>query len=104
MSTAFGIESNCINEPNNEYRTQGKKILKRNPIGVALFLFAPQILKFFSILITYRSITKFYMKMFRENVEHRKAHETVRHDFVNLLMQLMDKGYIDDDHDKTDKG
>ena len=102
MATAFGVASECINEPiNNEYRIKSKKILKRNPIGVALFLFAPHILKFFHIPIIYRSVTNFYMKMFREIVEERKALGINKQDFVNLLMELMKKGYIG--NNKPDK-
>ncbi|XP_011706828.1 PREDICTED: cytochrome P450 6k1-like [Wasmannia auropunctata] len=100
MSTAFGIESNCIKEPNNEYKIQGKKMFVMNPIWIALFLFAPQIMDFFSIPLTHRHVTKFYMNMFRKSVEYRQANKIVRHDFMNLLIQLMERGYIDPDDNK----
>ncbi|XP_012526373.1 probable cytochrome P450 6a14 isoform X2 [Monomorium pharaonis] len=100
MSTAFGIKSNCIEEPNNEYRIQGKKIFEVNSFWTAVAMFAPQIMEFFSIPITEQSVTNFYTKMFRENVEYRKAHNIVRHDFVDLLIQLMEKGYVDPEDDK----
>jgi len=100
MSTVFGIKSNCIEDPNNEYRTQGKKIFEMNPIWVALFVFGPQLMEFFSIPITDRQVITFYTNMFRENVEYRQAHNIVRHDFMNLLIQLMERGYVEPDDGK----
>ncbi|XP_012542586.1 cytochrome P450 6k1 isoform X2 [Monomorium pharaonis] len=102
MSAAFGIKSNCIEEPNNEYRIQGNKIFYINSIKIVLTLFAPQIMDFFSISLMAPSITKFYINMFRETVEYRQTNNIVRHDFVNLFIQLMERGYVDpDDDDKT---
>ncbi|XP_011875041.1 PREDICTED: probable cytochrome P450 6a14 [Vollenhovia emeryi] len=107
MSTAFGIKSNCIEEPNNEYRNNGKKIFKLNSVVIALAVFVPQILEIFSIPITDRRVTRFYMNMFRENVEYRQTHNIVRYDFMNLLIQLMERGYIEpdmnDDKQETNK-
>ncbi|XP_012527388.1 cytochrome P450 6k1 isoform X2 [Monomorium pharaonis] len=102
MSTAFGIKSNCMEEPNNEYRVQGNKVFDLNTFKITCTMFAPQIMDFFSIPFTAPSLTKFYMNMFRETVEYRKAHNIVRHDFMNLLIQLMERGYVDpEDDDKT---
>jgi len=50
--------------------------------------------------MTYQSVTNFYMNIFRENVEYRRAQNIVTHDFMNLLIQFMEKGYIDSDDDK----
>jgi len=100
MSTAFGIKSNCIEEPNNEYRVKGKKIFEFNSILLAMSIFAPQIMDFFSIPFTDREVTKFIMNMFRENVEYRQAHNIVKRDFMNLLIQLMERGYVEPDDDK----
>ncbi|XP_011702969.1 PREDICTED: cytochrome P450 6k1-like [Wasmannia auropunctata] len=100
MSTVFGIKSNCIKEPNNEYRIQGKKILEINPIWTALFVFVPQIMDMFSIPFSDRNIISFYMNIFRQNVEYRQAHNIIRHDFMNLLIQLMEKGYVEPDDDE----
>ena len=102
MSTAFGVESNSMQEPNNEYRIQGKKIFDINSIKFVLVHSVQQIFDFFSIPLTARSVTNFYTNLFREIVEYRQAHHIVRHDFVNLLIQLMERGYVDpDDDEKT---
>ncbi|XP_011704348.1 PREDICTED: cytochrome P450 6k1-like, partial [Wasmannia auropunctata] len=104
MSTAFGVKSNCIEEPNSEYRIQGKKAIEiGNGFWIALFMFAPQIMDFFSIPITSRQVTSFYMNLFRETVKYRQAHNIVRHDFMNMLIQLVNKGYVDLDDDKKNE-
>lgn len=102
MSTAFGIKSNCLVEPNNEFRRWGKKVFEMSAIWNALLMFAPQVMDFFSIPNTDRGVSKFFTKLFQDNVEYRKAHSVVRHDFMNLLMQLMDKGYVEPDNDSKD--
>ncbi|EFN89626.1 Probable cytochrome P450 6a14 [Harpegnathos saltator] len=100
MSTAFGIKANCLVEPNNEFRRWGKKTFEVNAFWNALMIFAPQVLNFFSIPNTDRGVSKFFIKIFKDNVEYRKANNVVRHDFMNLLIQLMDKGYVEPDVDK----
>jgi len=104
MSTAFGIKSNCIKQPNNEFRYWGNKVFEEKPFWNALLMFAPQIMDFFSIPITDKGVTKFFMKMFCDNVKYRQTHNVVRHDFMNLLIQLMEKGYVDSDDKKDTTG
>jgi len=97
MSTAFGVKSNCIQEGDNEFRYWGKKIFEFHPFWIALAIFMPQILNFFSIPLNKRDIREFFMKTFRDNVEYRQSHNIIKHDFMNLLIQLMEKGYIESD-------
>nr|XP_012215716.1 PREDICTED: probable cytochrome P450 6a14 [Linepithema humile]XP_012215718.1 PREDICTED: probable cytochrome P450 6a14 [Linepithema humile]XP_012215719.1 PREDICTED: probable cytochrome P450 6a14 [Linepithema humile] len=100
MSTAFGIEANCIKDPNSEFRRWGKRVFEENSFWVALFVFMPQFMNFFSIPITDRGVTRFFTKIFRENVNYRQTSNVVRHDFMNLLIQLMEKGYVEPDDEK----
>ncbi|GAB1859006.1 Probable cytochrome P450 6a14 [Camponotus japonicus] len=97
MSTAFGVKSNCIQEGDNEFRYWGKKIFEFHPFWIALALFMPQILNFFSIPLNKPDIREFFMKTFRDNVEYRQSHNIIKHDFMNLLIQLMEKGYVESD-------
>ncbi|XP_019885509.2 cytochrome P450 6k1 [Camponotus floridanus] len=97
MSTAFGVKSNCIEEKNNQFSYWGKKVFEVHTFRNALSLFMPQILNFFSIPLFNRSIGEFFVKLFRENVEYRQRHNIIKHDFMNLLIQLMEKGYVESD-------
>ncbi|XP_072764118.1 probable cytochrome P450 6a14 isoform X1 [Anoplolepis gracilipes] len=103
MSIAFGIKSKCIEEGDNEIRYWGKKIFEVHPLWTALSAFTPQVMKFFSIPATSRGVTKFVIKTFRENMEYRQTHKIVKHDFMNLLIQLMEKGYVESDDKDIDK-
>lgn len=102
MSVAFGIKSNCLLEPNNQFRQCGRKVFEApNNFWNFVAIFAPQIMNFFSIPVTDRTITKYFTKLFQDNVEYRTTHNIVRHDFMNLLIQLMEKGYVEPDDDKN---
>lgn len=105
MLTAFGVKSDCIEQGDNEFRYWGKKIFETHPFWGALTVFAPQILDFFSIPFNARGVTKFITETFQKNVEYRQTHNIVKHDFMNLLIQLMEKGYVepDDIKDTIDK-
>ncbi|EFN89240.1 Cytochrome P450 6a2 [Harpegnathos saltator] len=100
MSVAFGIESNCLRERNNEFRHWRKKIMETSGFWNTLYMFVPQVLDFFSISNTNRGVEKFFIKLFRDNIEYREDYNVVRHDFMNLLIQLMEKGYVEPDDEK----
>ncbi|XP_070528191.1 probable cytochrome P450 6a23 isoform X3 [Cardiocondyla obscurior] len=97
MSSAFGIRSNCIENSNSEHQTQGKNILKIKIIWYVLFTVMPKIMDFFSISILDQRVSNFYLNMFEETVKYRKTHKLLRHDFMNILMQLMEKDHLDED-------
>ncbi|XP_020281100.1 probable cytochrome P450 6a13 [Pseudomyrmex gracilis] len=100
MSVAFGIKTNCIDQPDNEVRYWGKKVFKISALRHSIFMFAPQIARLFSISIFDKGVSNFFINMFRDNVEYRKTHNVVRHDFMNLLIQLMENGYVEPDEEK----
>jgi len=100
MSAAFGIKSNCIDQPDNEFRYWGKKVFEETSFWNAMLLFAPQLMNFFSVPINKRGVRNFFIKMFRDNVKYRQTNNVIRHDFMNLLIQLMEKGYVEPDDEK----
>ncbi|XP_031834821.2 cytochrome P450 6a2 [Nomia melanderi] len=99
ISVAFGISCDSFENPNNEFRSWGKKIFEPRIVWNTLIFWAPQVLDFFSLPYTDRGVTKFFTTMFRDTVEYREANNIVRKDFLNLLMQLMRNGYLDPDED-----
>ncbi|XP_046601823.1 cytochrome P450 6A1-like [Neodiprion lecontei] len=100
-SAAFGIQVNSIENPNAEFRKWGRKFFQPNPLRNLLLLMVPSWLDLFKIPVTSKNITKFFIGSFTESVEYRIANNVARKDFLDLLMQLMDKGYIDNDDEKT---
>ncbi|KAK2589109.1 hypothetical protein KPH14_001935 [Odynerus spinipes] len=100
VSTAFGINSNCLENPDSEFRYWGKKVFEPRPLTNMLVAFAPKVLEFFSIPFTQTGVTKFFLKAFEDTVNYRKANQIVRRDFMDLIIQLMNNGYVEADEDK----
>lgn len=100
MSTAFGINCNCLENPESEFRYWGKKVFEPKPFINTIMVFASQILEIFSIPLHDRGVSKFFLKAFEETVKYRNTHNIVRHDFLNLIMQLMKNGYVKSDDEK----
>lgn len=97
MSTAFGVDSNSLENPNSEIRFWGQKIFEPRPLWNTVSVFAPKIMDFFSLPFTDRGVIKFFIKTFTETIEYREANNVVRRDFMSLIMQLMKRGYVDAD-------
>lgn len=96
-STAFGIESNCVDNPESEFRFYARKAFEPRPLLNSMFMFAPKIMDFFKIVYTQKDVGDFFTKTFQETVKYRTANNISRPDFMNLLMQLMEQGYVEDD-------
>lgn len=74
-----------------------ERFLKYIPFGALYFCLRPKFLEFFSMPIVDRGVTKFFTKTFRDNMEYRQTRNIVEHDFMNLLIQLIEKGYVEPD-------
>ncbi|XP_066599080.1 uncharacterized protein [Prorops nasuta] len=101
MSTAFGINSNSMENPDCEFRYWGKKAFEPKAVVNTFTMFAPKVLEIFSVPFTDKGVTKFFMNAFEETVKYREKHNVVRKDFLNLIMQLMKNGYVEPDEDKS---
>ncbi|KAI4493134.1 hypothetical protein M0802_009684 [Mischocyttarus mexicanus] len=100
MSIAFGITSNCLENPKSEFHYWGKKIFEARPVINTLTIFAHQILDFFSIPFIDRGVSKFFLNAFEDTVKFRETHNVVRKDFLDLIMQLMKNGFVKNDDEK----
>ncbi|KAG5684481.1 hypothetical protein PVAND_013713 [Polypedilum vanderplanki] len=110
-SVAFGIENDCINDRENIFRKMGMKIFetdfKQSLKFMANFLM-PSILSFFKIKITFDEVEEFFMSIARQTIDHReKSKENERKDFMQLMIQLKNQGYLsvdkDDENDQNEK-
>ncbi|XP_043496163.1 probable cytochrome P450 6a14 [Polistes fuscatus] len=100
MSIAFGISCNSLENPKSEFRYWGKKVFEPRPIINTLMVFGSQILDLFSIPFIDKGVSRFFLNAFEETVKYREAHNIVRKDFLDLIMQLMKNGYIKSDEEK----
>lgn len=103
-SVAFGIENDCINEPNHIFREMGLKNLKtnwRSNLRNSLAFFLPVAFKIFPLKTIDPDFEKFIFSIVRQTIEHREKNHIERNDFMQLLIQLKNQGYVS--VDKGDK-
>nr|XP_046491929.1 uncharacterized protein LOC124223738 [Neodiprion pinetum] len=103
-SIAFGINGNSLQNPHSEFLFWGRKTLEPNPIRNTLLSACPPILKLLNLSTTDKGASDFFMRTFKDMVAYRKSAKVVRNDFMDLLMQLMDKGYVQVDDGKDTQG
>lgn len=97
MTTVFGVDCNTLHDADNEYRYWGRQVFEAHNIKNAVGFFAPQILDFFSIPFNDVGVQKFFMTVFQETVKHRLNNNIKSQDFMDLIIQLMNKGYVNED-------
>lgn len=49
-------------------------------------------------------VRAFFVDLFEKMVADRRSKKIVRNDFLNLLMQLMDRGSVENDDDSSTRG
>nr|CAD7603115.1 unnamed protein product [Timema genevievae] len=101
-SCAFGVKSNAMTDPNSEFRKILRKIFELDllcSIKLALAFFVPSIVHTFKLRVFDGSIAIFVRKTLWDNVEYREKNGIVRHDFVDLLMQIKNSGEVIDDNE-----
>lgn len=94
-SIGFGIEVDTINNPNNEFRWCGKKLMEFsiwNGIRWFLYFSAPNIMSLFRIKSTDPAVEEFLRSIVRQNLEQREKNNVVRKDLFQLLIQLRNTG------------
>lgn len=104
-SVAFGIDNDCINQPNNDFYIYGLKNFEnspRNMIRQFLFQFMPRLMTIFKVKFAPPDVDEFFMKIVREIVDYREKNKFSRNDFMDLLIQLKNQGYVSADKDDLD--
>lgn len=103
-SIAFGIEIDCIKNPNSEFRTYGKRIFEMkfiNALRSMCIFFVPSLSRLLRVRFTDKDVGDFMINIVKENSKYREENNIVRKDFFQMLMQLRNTGKIkeNDDHD-----
>lgn len=99
-SFAFGIEIDSINEPNNDFRFYGCKVVEFNfwkGFIFAILMIQPKLLSFFRIKAIDADLEKFIKSILKKNLEYREQNNVSRRDFFQLLIQLRNTGMIQSD-------
>jgi cytochrome P450 family 6 len=96
-SVAFGIDIDCINDPDNMFRKMGAKIFEHSlPNAMRTFgsFFMPKLFHKLKFKVTDSEVEKFFTSMVKDTVKFRETHNYSRNDFLQLLIQLKTQGYV----------
>lgn len=96
-SVAFGIQNDCINEPNNQFRLTSLKVLDpnfTNNMRILAAIFLPKICEIFKLKMFDKEVSNFFIDITKQTINYRKEHNIHRNDFLQLFMQLKDDGII----------
>lgn len=90
-SFSFGIDINCIADPENEFRFYGRKVhapTLKNALRHLLKLVHPKMFKLLRMKLIDDDVEKFMISLVKQNIEFREKNEVARKDFFQLLIQL----------------
>ncbi|KAL0270235.1 UNVERIFIED_CONTAM: hypothetical protein PYX00_007707 [Menopon gallinae] len=102
-SCAFGIETNSLENPKSEFREFGRKVLEptwRSVLSNIVLNVNPKLGKILGLRFFTKETSDFFINAVRQTVEYREKTNTKRNDFLQLIIQLMRAGKIED-ADKT---
>ncbi|XP_060535574.1 uncharacterized protein LOC132707668 [Cylas formicarius] len=101
-SCAFGLETNCLTEQDAPFRYHGKKIFESRPLKALLEQFVNwNVLAALGFRFFPEDSTKFFLDVVNDTIEYREKNNIQKNDFVHLLLQLKNKGKLDDGGDLT---
>lgn len=97
-SCAFGLDISSLDDPHSEFREMGKKGIDI-PLSLSiLFTFSyPDLARKLKMKFVPEDVAEFFMKVVKDTVNYRERDNIVRPDFMNLLIQMKNKGEIDSD-------
>lgn len=97
-SCAFGIECNTLENPDSDFRKYGKLVFEQSFAGALKLLitttFPPEFLRFINFKSTNPGVAKFFMNVVKDVVSHRETNNVHRKDFMDLLLQLKNRGTL----------
>ena len=105
-SCAFGIQCNCLKNPDAEFRQWGRKIFKpsfRISIVSFLFITVPSLLGVLKLRLLDPKISKYFRNMFEETVNYRERNNITRNDFMQLLIQIKNKVKMEEDNESLEQ-
>lgn len=90
-NVAFGMASDSLKDPDNQFRKHGKEILDFNALDFFKFFFTssfPELSRRLHLTANKRSVIKFFYNTFKENMECRERSKVVKKDFLQILLEL----------------
>ncbi|XP_043286566.1 probable cytochrome P450 6a14 isoform X2 [Venturia canescens] len=104
-SCVFGIRTNALADENSEFRRMGRDVFNPNWKNFLRTRVRESIPWLYSILAPFISdstVTNFFMNIMKETIDFRKKHRIVKHDFIDLIVELRDHPNALDDIELSD--
>jgi cytochrome P450 family 6 len=104
-SCAFGIQCNCLKNPDAEFRQWGKKVFDpsiRNTVSrylMQLLNTLPSVLSLLRLDPIDPKVSKYFRSMFEETVNYRERNNITRNDFMQLLIHIKNKVNLEDENE-----
>ncbi|OAD55551.1 Cytochrome P450 6k1, partial [Eufriesea mexicana] len=98
-SCAFGIQINALSNEESEFHRAAKKLSKpsyKATLWRMLRTAIPKLYKFLGVQVIDQDVTKFFKGVVSQMINERKEHSIKRHDFMDLLIELKNKGTLDE--------
>ncbi|XP_011706126.1 PREDICTED: cytochrome P450 6k1-like [Wasmannia auropunctata] len=88
---AFGIEMNALSNEDSEFRKMGRKVFTlnwSNLLRIRMRQFSPWLFDKLGYILPYTDVTKFFIRVIKENIDFRETNNVIRNDFVDMLREL----------------
>ncbi|XP_034947528.1 probable cytochrome P450 6a14 [Chelonus insularis] len=102
----FGLQANAIQDDNSLFRQMGRRIFDMNFKTASRILigsFFPNVYKIMGYFLQDRVLENFIFGITKETMDYRKMNNIVKHDFVDLLMNLKNETGKLDNIELSDK-
>ncbi|KAJ6623039.1 Cytochrome P450 6a2 [Pseudolycoriella hygida] len=96
-SVAFGIENDCINDPDHIFRKMGIRIFEmssKKRFQAACATFFPILKNIIKFKFTNDDVEEFFHSVVKQTISFRETNNFERNDFMQLLIQLKNQGYL----------
>lgn len=90
-TVAFGLETKCLGNPTNEFRTMASAVFDPPKWETIKFLFMQafqDFSKFLGLTLNTKKTVDFFMNVIKNSVNYRETNDIKRNDFLQLLIQL----------------
>ncbi|XP_019551615.2 probable cytochrome P450 6a20 [Aedes albopictus] len=99
-SCAFGIDCNSLENPESKFRQMGKRMINFPKLKALKIFFAMLFRKqarWLGIRFNDEDVSDFFFEVVRDTIRYREENNVERKDFMQLLIELKNKGYMEDD-------
>ncbi|XP_023315986.1 cytochrome P450 6a2-like [Trichogramma pretiosum] len=93
-SVVYGFNCNSLKDPDHAFRRLGERAFEFGRFNQLLGIFLPELPGLVALPFYHREVRDFFAKLFKDMVERRREAPVDRKDFMNLLIELMDRGSV----------